>query len=70
MAGVDLRTAQELMGHKTIAMTCRYAHLAPKHQLEAISRLDGWGRTDTRTDTEAFQGNSAVLPHARQVTVQ
>lgn len=39
MAGVDLRTAQELMGHKTIQMTCRYAHLAPKHQLAAVERL-------------------------------
>jgi site-specific recombinase XerD len=27
MAGVDLRTVQELMGHKTIAMTVRYSHL-------------------------------------------
>jgi integrase len=27
MAGVDLRTVQELMGHKTQAMTLRYAHL-------------------------------------------
>jgi site-specific recombinase XerD len=26
MAGVDLRTVQELMGHKTIQMTVRYAH--------------------------------------------
>ena len=31
MAGVDLKTVQELMGHKTIAMTARYAHLAPTH---------------------------------------
>jgi site-specific recombinase XerD len=44
MAGVEVRTVQELMGHKTIAMTCRYAHLAPQHQLDAVSRLDGWGR--------------------------
>lgn len=29
MGGVPLRTVQELMGHKTIAMTCRCAHLAP-----------------------------------------
>jgi site-specific recombinase XerC len=29
MAGVDLRTVQELMGLKTIQMTVRYAHLAP-----------------------------------------
>ncbi|PYV94691.1 MAG: integrase, partial [Acidobacteria bacterium] len=39
MAGVDLRTVQELMGHKTITMTVRYAHLAPAHQREAIERL-------------------------------
>ena len=39
MAGVDLRTVQELMGHKTIQMTVRYAHLAPKHQLDAVQRL-------------------------------
>ena len=32
MAGVDLRTVQVLMGHKTIQMTMRYAHLAPEHQ--------------------------------------
>jgi site-specific recombinase XerD len=39
MAGADLRTVQELMGHKTIQMTVRYAHLAPKHQLAAVQRL-------------------------------
>jgi len=42
MASVPLRTVQELMGHKTIAMTCRYAHLAPQHQLDAVRKLDGW----------------------------
>jgi site-specific recombinase XerD len=39
MAGVDLRTVQDLMGHKTIQMTCRYTHLAPAHQLAAVERL-------------------------------
>jgi len=29
MAGVGLKEVQELMGHKTITMTARYAHLAP-----------------------------------------
>ena len=39
MAGVDLRTVQELMGHKTITMTLRYSHLSPTHQKEAVQRL-------------------------------
>ena len=39
MAGVDLRTVAELMGHKTIQMTMRYAHLAPEHNLAAVERL-------------------------------
>jgi len=48
MKGVDLRTVQELMGHKTITMTLRYSHLSPQHQLEAVQRLNPTG---TRTDT-------------------
>ncbi len=39
MAGVDLRTVAQLMGHKTIQMTMRYAHLAPDHQQNAVERL-------------------------------
>jgi hypothetical protein len=39
MAGVDPRSVQGLLGHKTIQMTIRYAHLAPKYQLAAIQRL-------------------------------
>jgi integrase len=56
MAGVDIRTVQELMGHKTIQVTMRYAHLAPQHQLDAVQRLCSAATTlskatDTRTDT-------------------
>jgi integrase len=40
MAGVDLPTVQALMGHKTIAMTMRYTHLAPDHKRAAIAVLD------------------------------
>ena len=39
MAGVDLATVQKLMGHKTIQMTMRYAHLAPDHLKGAVDRI-------------------------------
>jgi len=67
MAGVDIRTVQELMGHKTIQVTMRYAHLAPQHQLEAVQRLCDTdttpkGETGTRTST-------SDLERARPITV-
>ena len=39
MNGVDLRTVQELMGHKLFNMTLRYAHLSPDHKRSAVSLL-------------------------------
>lgn len=50
MAGVDIRTVADLMGHKTIQMTMRYAHLSPQHQADAVSKLVSFG-TSTLTDT-------------------
>jgi integrase len=35
MAGVDLRTVAELLGHRTLQMVMRFAHLAPEHQASA-----------------------------------
>ncbi|MFQ5442244.1 MAG: tyrosine-type recombinase/integrase [Thermodesulfobacteriota bacterium] len=40
MAGVDITTVKELLGHKTLAMTLRYAHLAPAHKARAVEILD------------------------------
>ena len=39
MAGVDLYTVKTLLGHKTIQMTMRYAHLAPGHLKQAVDVL-------------------------------
>lgn len=48
MAGVDLRTVQELAGHKTITVTMRYAHLSPGHQRAAVMVLDECNRHQNR----------------------
>lgn len=40
MAGSDLTTVKELLGHKTITMTMRYAHLAPSHKVKAVAMLE------------------------------
>jgi hypothetical protein len=64
---VDLRSVQELLGHRSITMTTRYSHLSPSHLAQAVQRLvatapreaakiDTVG--DTATDT-AFVRRSA-----------
>ncbi len=66
MAGVDIRTVQELMGHATIMMTMRYAHLSPDHKrgaMEAMeSRFPGKSPANFHnTPTESDLGESGKL---------
>lgn len=39
MEGVDLLTVKELLRHKTLEMTLRYAHLAPEHKRKAVDTM-------------------------------
>jgi integrase len=54
MAGVSLRTLAELLGHRTLAMVMRYAHLAPAHLRDAVEKIAETS-TDTTTDTEQLK---------------
>ena len=46
MNGVDLLTIKEILGHKDIKMTTRYAHVSPTRQLAAIDVLgQSYGHT-------------------------
>jgi len=40
MRGVPIKTVQELLGHATIEMTMRYAHLSPEVKHDAVAKLD------------------------------
>jgi len=57
MAGVDIVTVQELMGHKSINMTKRYSHPTPEHKRHAVERLNA-SAMDTYLDTK-YINNSA-----------
>lgn len=39
MSGVELLTVMELMGHSTLDMVQRYAHLSPRHKRQAMDRF-------------------------------
>jgi len=40
MAGVDMRTVAEILGHKTLQMTQRYTHLSPEHLKDAVAKMN------------------------------
>jgi site-specific recombinase XerD len=71
MAGVGLRATQDALGHKSVAMTVRYSHLAPDFLLNVVEKLvpqlpvvTSAKPTDTTTDTSAL---SRVEPQSAHV---
>ena len=55
MAGQDLTTVKELLGHKTLTMTLRYSHLAPAHKVKAVELLDSVLNTSTAQKLHNFE---------------
>jgi integrase len=62
MRGAPLEDIADLLGHKSLTMTRRYAHLGPNRLHEVVSLLKA---TDTTTDT----GQMAVWQISVQVSV-
>lgn len=66
--GVSIRTVQAFLGHTTVQMTERYAHLAPSSQHDAVLVLtDGWHAgnrwaTGTKSPSADVLGEH-VAPH-------
>src|SRR5438067_9426361 len=62
MAGGDLYILKEILGHKSITMTQRYAHLSPSYKIKAIDRMNTlWaGATPQASASEVLPENSSV----------
>jgi len=68
MAGVDLKTIQELLGHKTIDMTLRYAHLSPNHKRAAVEVL--CNRAGHRMNTKIRHPSGVFPPISKSYSQQ
>jgi integrase len=53
MAGVDLMTLRELMGHSSITITQRYCHPTPEHKREAMEKLADYNEGQVREQSVA-----------------
>jgi integrase len=60
MAGVDLRTIQELMGHKDIKMTMRYSHPTPEHKRRAVEIFDKMSPSNFTTQANPDENRKVV----------
>ena len=62
MAGSDLATVSRLMGHASLAMTMRYAHLSQRHEADAVAKLDV-KLAENRNTSENEEAELIEIPH-------
>ncbi len=66
MAGVDLPTLKELMGHESISTTMQYVHPTPEHKLRAVLRLETYNAEERKL---ALRLRAIGVYNARQAIV-
>jgi integrase len=52
MRCASLKEVQEILGHKTMTMTLRYAHLSQEHKKKAVNLLNGLTASSTTCDKD------------------
>lgn len=62
MAGVDLPTLKELMGHSAISTTMRYVHPTPEHKQEAVRKLERFNVEQVFAMHERVSGSPQKSP--------
>ena len=62
MAGVDLPTLKELMGHANISTTMRYVHPTPEHKRNAVEKFERFNLDQTFARYETRQGYPQKSP--------
>jgi integrase len=58
MAGVDLMTLRELMGHSSITITQRYCHPTPEHKVSAMERLEAYNLEKATKKPQPAEGQN------------
>src|SRR5437867_4972602 len=71
MAGGDLYILKEILGHKSITMTQRYAHLSPTYKIKAIDRMNTlWAGAKPQASTSEMLLDNPSVTAASQATYQ
>ncbi len=63
--GVPLRTISELLGHSSVAMTFRYAHLSPADLQEAVERIENVGKSGPKRFGRNREAAPDAVSHSR-----
>ena len=64
MRGANLKEVQELLGHKHINMTMRYAHLSKESKKKAVNLLNGFTASNASSESACHKSvtTSDVTP--------